>query len=61
MYAYEMHLLRQADLLRAADHQRLVRAAREARRTARRTPGDESGGRVSGPNGPDRSRFTRAA
>jgi|GEM_PF-6569804 len=34
MYAYEFHQVRQADLIRAADEQRLAKEAVEARRSA---------------------------
>lgn len=34
MYAYEFHQVRQADLVRAADEQRLAKEATEARRSA---------------------------
>jgi hypothetical protein len=60
MFEYEMYRLRQADLVRVAERHRLVRAARQALRTAGGTPGDEMAARVSGPS-PRRSRFTRAA
>ncbi|MFI2347327.1 hypothetical protein ACH492_09745 [Streptomyces sp. NPDC019443] len=56
MFEYEMQQLRQAELIREADTERLVRQVRKARRAARRAAKDAEG-RVS----PDRDRFTRAA
>ncbi|MFD9483994.1 hypothetical protein ACFWBX_08310 [Streptomyces sp. NPDC059991] len=46
MFAYEMHKVNQAELLREAAAQRLVHEARAARR-ARRNAGHEAEGRVS--------------
>ncbi|MEV7421818.1 MULTISPECIES: hypothetical protein [unclassified Streptomyces] len=37
MYGYELHKIREAELIRAADNQRLVRQVRRARGQARRT------------------------
>ncbi|GAA1372613.1 hypothetical protein [Streptomyces beijiangensis] len=61
MFEYEIQKQRTAELLRQADHQRLVneirRARRDARRAARRSAKDGTEGRVSSL----RSRFVRAA
>ncbi|MFI6350018.1 hypothetical protein [Streptomyces sp. NPDC050560] len=48
MFSYQMHQLRQAELIRAAEHHRLVREAREARR-ARRRGGPQAPERRGGP------------
>ncbi|MEV0240207.1 hypothetical protein AB0I06_09815 [Streptomyces sp. NPDC050674] len=42
MYEYELQQLRTADLIRRADHQRMVREADRARRAARRSTGEHS-------------------
>ncbi|MFD4689429.1 hypothetical protein [Streptomyces sp. NBC_00683] len=61
MYAYELHRINAADLIREADEQRTVRQAVLARRAARRSVRsagpDDTEGRVS--NGSDR--FVHAA
>ncbi|MFJ8747953.1 hypothetical protein ACIREO_01200 [Streptomyces sp. NPDC102441] len=57
MYEYELHQLAVAELIRRADEQRTVRQAVLARRAARRTGRDDTGGRV----GKNRSWFVRAA
>ncbi|MFD9539913.1 hypothetical protein [Streptomyces sp. NPDC060022] len=61
MYAYELHRINAADLIREADEQRTVRQAvlarRAARRSARSAGPDDTEGRVS--NGSDR--FVHAA
>ncbi|MFH8796769.1 hypothetical protein [Streptomyces sp. NPDC017941] len=59
MFEYELHQIRTAELARQAQHDRLVREARRARRASRRDGGHEAGGRVSAPR--DADRFTRAA
>ncbi|MFE0106249.1 hypothetical protein [Streptomyces sp. NPDC059009] len=60
MFEYELHQLRTAEQALKADHQRLVREARDGRRTARRSARHEAEGRVSAPL-LRRARFTRAA
>ncbi|MET9804271.1 hypothetical protein [Streptomyces sp. NPDC006368] len=60
MFAYELHLTRHAELVREADARRLAglaRAGRKARRTARRSGGNDPEGRVN----TTRSRLVRAA
>ncbi|MFE5239396.1 MULTISPECIES: hypothetical protein [unclassified Streptomyces] len=57
MYAYELHQLNVAELIRRADQQRTVRQAVLARRAARRARREETGGRV----GAERSGFVHAA
>ncbi|WP_328906018.1 hypothetical protein OG230_25285 [Streptomyces sp. NBC_00234] len=57
MYAYELHQIQAAELIRRAESQRLVREAVLARRAARRTGRDDTEGRVSA----NRSRFVHAA
>ncbi|MGI5378396.1 hypothetical protein ACQEV2_29930 [Streptomyces sp. CA-251387] len=42
MYDYEFHHLRSADLIRRAEHERLVREALRARRAARREATERS-------------------
>ncbi|MFC5804825.1 hypothetical protein [Streptomyces formicae] len=60
MFAYELHQVMQAELIRRADAERLLREARQARRSARlsarRSAENDPEGRVS-----TRSRFARAA
>ncbi|MEV5606010.1 hypothetical protein AB0L33_31695 [Streptomyces sp. NPDC052299] len=58
MFAYELHKVMHAELLRRADLQRLAGEATRARR-ARRTPRKESGRTVS--TSGVRDRFTPAA
>ncbi|MFF1354392.1 hypothetical protein [Streptomyces sp. NPDC058297] len=65
MYEYEIHQVRAAELVRQAEHSRLVREAREARRNRRAerragSAGQDAEGRVSSPRSL-RSRFARAA
>jgi hypothetical protein len=56
MFQYEAHQLRSAELLRRADHERLVNEAVHARREGEREAAEHSDtGR------PLRHRFTRAA
>lgn len=61
MYAYELHRINAAELIRTADEQRTVREAvlarRAARRSVRRAGRDDAEGRVS----KDLDRFARAA
>ncbi|MCX5416779.1 hypothetical protein [Streptomyces sp. NBC_00059] len=57
MYAYELHQLNVAELIRRADQQRTVRQAVLARRAARRARRQETEGRV----GAERSGFVHAA
>ncbi|MFD3653201.1 hypothetical protein [Streptomyces sp. NPDC058620] len=57
MYAYELHQIRSAELIRRADAQRTVRQAVLARRAARRAGRDDTEGRVSA----DPSHFVHAA
>ncbi|MEU5899321.1 MULTISPECIES: hypothetical protein [Streptomyces] len=59
MFEYEMHQMRAAELVRRADHQRLVGEARKSRATARRSARDEAEGPVSTPL--RKIRFMRAA
>ncbi|MFJ4536356.1 hypothetical protein ACIP39_10300 [Streptomyces tibetensis] len=42
MYEYELQQMRASDLIRRADHARLVREAARARRTARHEGGGDS-------------------
>ncbi|MEU2433352.1 hypothetical protein ABZ611_28345 [Streptomyces sp. NPDC007861] len=60
MFAYELHQVMQAELVRRADAERLLREARRARRaarlSARRSAGNDPERPVS-----TRSRFARAA
>ncbi|WSY36601.1 hypothetical protein OG844_19890 [Streptomyces sp. NBC_00887] len=61
MYAYELHRINSAELIREADEQRTVRQAvlarRSARRSARRAGPDDTEGRVT----KDSGRFVHAA
>lgn len=60
MFAYELHKITAAELIRAADHHRLVREARRAQRQTRQARGaakDGGEGRVRQPC----DRFVRAA
>lgn len=57
MFEYEMHQMRAAQLIRQADHRRLVRQAREAGKEAARNAGHEGERRV----GSHRGRFVSAA
>ncbi|MBC9723482.1 hypothetical protein [Streptomyces sp. TRM68367] len=61
MYEYELHQYRSADLLRRADHQRLVREALRARRTARRKATHGTSGTEPHTHDSRYRRFTRAA
>ncbi|MEU6703993.1 hypothetical protein [Streptomyces wuyuanensis] len=65
MFEYQLHTIRQAEMLRRADDERLARDARAARRAARRAaPQRAPEGRVNSPEGRSgggRVRFTRAA
>ncbi|THA68070.1 hypothetical protein E6P78_13865 [Streptomyces sp. A0958] len=60
MYELELHKIMQAELLRRADRQRLIGAARRARRSARRSSRQEAERPVS-TGGGVRQRFTHAA
>ncbi|WP_405589390.1 hypothetical protein [Streptomyces sp. NBC_01092] len=42
MYGYELHHIRSAELIRRAEHQRLVREAIRGRRAARREAAERS-------------------
>ncbi|MFF8277382.1 hypothetical protein ACF05T_14915 [Streptomyces lateritius] len=64
MFAYELHRMHHAELVREAAAQRLsrdaaraARASKGTRRFGRRSAGHDSEGRV----GPERGRFVRAA
>ncbi|MFI1394774.1 hypothetical protein [Streptomyces sp. NPDC020681] len=57
MFEYEIAHLRQAELIREAEHERLVRQARKARRAARRSAKDDAEGQVRRRGG----HFARAA
>ncbi|MGW8883590.1 hypothetical protein [Streptomyces sp. NPDC055749] len=57
MYAYELHQIQAAELMRRAEAQRLARQAVLARRAERRSGRDDTEGRVSA----DPSRFAHAA
>lgn len=57
MFAYELHQVNAAELMRRAEAQRTVRQAVLARRAARRSVRHDTEGRVSA----ERSRFGRAA
>ncbi|MFI6374679.1 hypothetical protein [Streptomyces sp. NPDC050546] len=61
MFEYELQRLRTADLIRRADHQRLVREATRARRTARRAAAGNSAEHESHTRGLRRTRSARAA
>ncbi|MFI8520500.1 hypothetical protein ACIGEZ_22120 [Streptomyces sp. NPDC085481] len=57
MFAYELHRIQHAELLREADAQRLSREAARAAKARRASRRQEPEGRVSA----DRNRFARAA
>ncbi|MFJ8001506.1 hypothetical protein ACIQ7D_31120 [Streptomyces sp. NPDC096310] len=57
MFEYELQKIHTAELIRRAEHERLVREAGAARRWARRSARNAPGGRVN----PLRGRFDRAA
>ncbi|MEE1741302.1 hypothetical protein [Streptomyces sp. BE147] len=57
MYAYELHQVNAAELIRLAEAQRTVRRALAAGRAERRFGREDPGGRVS----TDQDRFTHAA
>ncbi|MEV6790584.1 hypothetical protein AB0M87_00990 [Streptomyces sp. NPDC051320] len=57
MFRYELQKIHTAELIRAADAQRLVAEVRKERRTARRSRKHEAQGPVSSL----RARFVRAA
>lgn len=59
MFEYELHQMRTAELARHAAHDQLAREARRVRGAARRSAGDDAGGRVSAQF--RKARFTRAA
>ncbi|MFF1921447.1 hypothetical protein ACFVW8_12840 [Streptomyces sp. NPDC058221] len=59
MYALELHKIVQADLIRRADNERLLREARRARRAARGTAREDRERKVSADGG--RERFAHAA
>lgn len=44
MYEYELHHIRSAELIRQAEHERLVREAVRVRRAARREAAERSAG-----------------
>ncbi|MGW2510449.1 hypothetical protein ACWC0A_13615 [Streptomyces scopuliridis] len=57
MFEYELQKINAAELIRRADHQRLVREVRTARRQARRAAKEDREGRVNAPH----DRFAPAA
>ncbi|MEU0279499.1 MULTISPECIES: hypothetical protein [unclassified Streptomyces] len=57
MFAYELQKINEAELIRRAEEQRLVREVRAARRQARRAAREAREGRVNTWH----DRFTRAA
>lgn len=57
MFEFESQQARTAELLRQADNQRLVRAARQARKEERRAARDAAQGQAKSP----RDHFGRAA
>ncbi|MFC9647777.1 MULTISPECIES: hypothetical protein [unclassified Streptomyces] len=57
MFEYELQKINEAELIRRAERQRLVREVRTARRQARRAAKDAREGRVN----TSHDRFTRAA
>lgn len=57
MFEYELQKINAAELIRKADHERLVREIRTARRKARRAAKEAREGRVNAPH----DRFARAA
>lgn len=59
MYELELHKVMQAELIRRADNERLVREARRARRVTRGSAGKEHERTVSTDR--DRGRFAHAA
>ncbi len=61
MYEYELQQLRTADLIRRADHERLVREAARARRSARSAAAQNSAEHESHTRGFRRIRSARAA
>ncbi|MEU9368409.1 hypothetical protein AB0D71_27780 [Streptomyces avermitilis] len=64
MFAYELHQIRSAELIREAQNHRLVREALRLRRNARKAAAGEPGtdGRsTSHSDRPRRPRFARAA
>ncbi|CAM5596597.1 hypothetical protein [Streptomyces purpurascens] len=61
MYEYELQQLRTADLIRRADHERLVREAARARRAARGEAAQNSAEHESHSRGFRRTRSARAA
>ncbi|TLS44159.1 hypothetical protein FE633_21675 [Streptomyces montanus] len=60
MFAYELHQIRSAELIRKADNYRLARQAVSARRAARRSAKDDPEGQVTHSQ-PRRHRSPRAA
>jgi hypothetical protein len=54
MYAYDLHKIREAELLHRAEHERILR---QVRRAARRSGHKEDEGAVSSP----RNKFVHAA
>jgi hypothetical protein len=65
MYEYEIHQTRSADLIRQADHHRMVREALRGRRDARRAAAEASARHATGGQAhtdrPRRHPFARAA
>ncbi|MFD3524641.1 hypothetical protein [Streptomyces sp. NPDC058653] len=57
MFDYEMYRMRAAELIGEADHRRLIRQVRKARKEAARNARNKGEGRVDSL----RSRFERAA
>ncbi|AWT45651.1 MULTISPECIES: hypothetical protein [Streptomyces] len=61
MYEYEIQQARSAELLRKAEHERLVREAVRTRRAARRAAQERTAGTESHTDRPRRRWSTRAA
>ncbi|MFB6715426.1 MULTISPECIES: hypothetical protein [unclassified Streptomyces] len=61
MYTLELHQVKEAELLRRAERERLAGEARRARRAARRTARDAVHKEAEGPVSTDRDRFAHAA
>ncbi|MGW7266389.1 hypothetical protein [Streptomyces sp. NPDC054842] len=61
MYEYEIHQTRSADLIRQADHHRMVREALRSRRAAARASAGQDTGGQAHTDRPRRHRFARVA
>jgi hypothetical protein len=61
MFEYELQKIRTAELIRRADHERLVREAARARRTARKEAAGQAAGADDHSHRFGRYRFTPAA